>query len=71
MCSCDCELCRGLKSERSVVISLVVAFAGLGLVVLGGYFLVGGAVTLARSLGISETIIGLTIVAVGTSMPEL
>jgi cation:H+ antiporter len=31
---------------------------------------VGGAVGLARSIGISETIIGLTIVAVGTSMPE-
>lgn len=59
------------KSERSVVSSLLVALAGLGLVVLGGYFLVDGAVTLARSLGISETVIGLTIVAVGTSMPEL
>lgn len=59
------------KPERSVTISLFVAFAGLGLVVLGGHFLVGGAVTLARSLGISETVIGLTIVAVGTSMPEL
>lgn len=59
------------RPERSVVISLFVAVAGLGLVVLGGYFLVDGAVTLARSLGISETVIGLTIVAVGTSMPEL
>ena len=59
------------RPERSVVISLLVAVAGLGLVVLGGYFLVDGAVTLARSLGISEAVIGLTIVAVGTSMPEL
>jgi cation:H+ antiporter len=59
------------KSERSVVSSLLVALAGLGLVVLGGYFLVDGAVALARNLGISETVIGLTIVAVGTSMPEL
>jgi len=57
--------------ERSVLFSLLIAIAGLALVVLGGYFLVGGAVTLARSLGISETVIGLTIVAVGTSMPEL
>ncbi|WP_236627362.1 MULTISPECIES: sodium:calcium antiporter [unclassified Sulfitobacter] len=45
------------------------AVAGLGLVVLGGYFLVNDAVGLARSFGISETIIGLTIVAVGASMP--
>ncbi|SDE39927.1 calcium/sodium antiporter [Limimaricola pyoseonensis] len=55
----------------SVAAGLVTAVAGLGLVVLGGYFLVDGATALARAFGISETIIGLTIVAVGTSMPEL
>ena len=40
------------------------------LVVLGGTFLVDGAVTLAQSVEIAETVIGLTIVAVGTSLPE-
>ena len=55
----------------SVVVPVLVAIAGLALVVVGGYFLVEGAVTLARSFSISETVIGLTIVAVGTSMPEL
>ena len=69
--SVDPALVPAEKPERSVVISLLVALAGLGLVLLGGYFLVNGAVTLARSLGVSETVIGLTIVAVGTSMPEL
>jgi cation:H+ antiporter len=69
--SVDHALVPAEKPERSVVSSLLVALAGLGLVVLGGYLLVDGAVTLARSLGISETVIGLTIVAVGTSMPEL
>lgn len=59
------------ETGRSAVLSFLIALAGLGLVVLGGYFLVNGAVGLARSFGISETIIGLTIVAVGTSMPEL
>ena len=59
------------KPERSVAIPMLVALGGLGLVLLGGYFLVNGAVSLARSLGISETVIGLTIVAVGTSAPEL
>nr|MCU0945887.1 calcium/sodium antiporter [Rubritepida sp.] len=44
---------------------------GLVLVVLGGGFLVDGAIGLARGLGVSEAVIGLTIVAVGTSMPEL
>jgi cation:H+ antiporter len=51
--------------------SLLTAVAGLAVVVGGGYLLVTGAVALARSFGISETVIGLTIVAVGTSMPEL
>lgn len=49
----------------------LIALAGLALVVLGGRLLVTGAVDLARDFGISETVIGLTIVAVGTSMPEL
>jgi cation:H+ antiporter len=40
-------------------------------VILGGRFFVEGAVGLARSFGISETVIGLTVVALGTSMPEL
>ncbi|MFW6028476.1 MAG: calcium/sodium antiporter [bacterium] len=59
------------RPERSIALSVSVAVGGLALVVIGGYFLVDGAVTLARSFGISETVIGLTIVAVGTSMPEL
>lgn len=50
---------------------LPVLFLGLAGVMAGGYALVEGAVSLAGSLGISESIIGLTIVAVGTSAPEL
>ena len=50
---------------------LLLALGGLVLVVFGGRFLVGGAVSLAGSFGISETVIGLTVVAAGTSMPEL
>ena len=44
---------------------------GLGVLVAGSHFFVGGAVALAEGWGISQTVIGLTIVAVGTSMPEL
>lgn len=55
----------------SLLVSLITAVAGLALVVLGGYLLVNAATDLARSFGISETVIGLTIVAVGTSLPEL
>lgn len=58
-------------ARRPILVSLLIAAVGLALVVAGGHFLVDGAVSLARGLGISETVIGLTIVAVGTSMPEL
>jgi cation:H+ antiporter len=44
---------------------------GLALLVLGARWFVEGAVTAARSLGVSELVIGLTIVAGGTSLPEL
>lgn len=49
----------------------VTALAGLGVLVLGGSLFVDGATGLARGFGISEHLIGLTIVAVGTSLPEL
>lgn len=60
-----------VSPQRSLALPLLLALAGLALVVLGGALLVGGAVALARASGIGETVIGLTIVAVGTSMPEL
>ena len=45
--------------------------AGLGMLVLGGMATVHGAVDIATILGVSERVIGLTIVAIGTSLPEL
>jgi cation:H+ antiporter len=45
--------------------------AGLGLLVVGSQLLVKGAIAAALQLGVSQTVIGLTIVAAGTSMPEL
>jgi cation:H+ antiporter len=44
---------------------------GLGLLVASSHFLVWGAVDVARSLGVSELMVGLTVVAAGTSLPEL
>lgn len=60
------------KIQRGAVIigPLLLAFVGLIGIILGGRLLVVGAVAIARDIGISETVIGLTIVAVGTSMPE-
>lgn len=45
--------------------------AGIAVLFIGGKILVDGAVMIAKIFGLSETIIGLTVVAVGTSMPEL
>lgn len=45
--------------------------AGLGALVLGSEWLVGAAVYFAKALGVSDLVIGLTIVAAGTSMPEV
>ncbi|SMX43108.1 calcium/sodium antiporter [Maliponia aquimaris] len=59
------------EAQGSLLKPLLITLAGLVLVILGGTLLVNGAVTLARSFGISETVIGLTIVAIGTSLPEL
>lgn len=66
----DAALAPPESPQRSLLVSVVTAIAGLVLVVFGGRFLVDGAVSLALGFGISETVIGLTIVAVGTSMPE-
>jgi cation:H+ antiporter len=65
------EVDGGKPRPGSLLVPLGIALAGLVLVVFGGRLLVQGAVALARDLGISETVIGLTIVAIGTSMPEL
>ncbi|MDX1606103.1 MAG: calcium/sodium antiporter [Candidatus Competibacterales bacterium] len=45
--------------------------AGLALLVLGSNWLVNGAIAMARAFGVSEMVIGLTIVAAGTSLPEV
>jgi len=58
------------KSQNPVINSLLVA-VGLGLLILGSKWFLNGAVSLAQSLGVSEVVIGLTIVAAGTSMPEV
>ncbi|WP_068114333.1 calcium/sodium antiporter [Tropicimonas marinistellae] len=67
----DPALGRTPPRKQGMIVPIMVVLAGLGLVVLGGAQLVSSAVALARSFGVGETVIGLTIVAVGTSMPEL
>jgi len=67
----DPALAPPVATRGSILVPLGIALLGLVLVIFGGRFLVDGAVALARGFGISETVIGLTIVALGTSMPEL
>lgn len=55
----------------SATMALIYFVVGLLITLLGAKFLVQGAIGLAEDMGISQTVIGLTIVAVGTSLPEL
>lgn len=57
--------------KRTWPIDILLVVIGLGMLTLGARWLVDGAVTFARLLQISELVIGLTIVAIGTSLPEL
>lgn len=52
-------------------LSLIYIIGGLAALVFGGNIFVDGATGIARSLGVSESVIGLTLVAGGTSLPEL
>jgi cation:H+ antiporter len=58
-------------THASVPLSLLMILVGTGLLVLGAKLLVAGAVGIAQALGVSERVIGLTMVAFGTSLPEL
>ena len=56
---------------RALWISLIELLAGFAAVGYGADLLVDGATTLARAAGVADAVIGLTVVAVGTSLPEL
>src|SRR5262249_50454438 len=60
-----------IRGRRGVLLRVVTLLAGIGLVLVGAELLVDGAVDIARSLDVSETTIGLTVIAIGTSAPEL
>ena len=54
-----------------MAIQLLILAAGLVLILLGANYLVEGSSAVARKFGISEFVIGLTIVGIGTSAPEM
>ena len=61
----------GSQSGQALWSQFIIFLAGLGLLVVGANWAVNGSVVIAKSFGVSELVIGLTVVAVGTSLPEV
>ena len=59
------------KKERSLWLNIVIVIVSLAGLSIGADFMVDGATNLAKSWGVSERFISVTIVAIGTSLPEL
>jgi cation:H+ antiporter len=78
MCGIDPEetcgidaITRRQREKRARLKYAVMLLAGMGITVIGADWMVTGAIGIARTLNISDALIGLTIVAIGTSSPEL
>ena len=71
--SSDIEKENSEETEKKLSLpkALILTAIGLGLIILGSNFAVDAATAIARMVGLSERFIGLTIVALGTSLPEL
>ena len=57
--------------QRSLVITICLSIIGLTAIIWGGDLVVNSASVIAQQLGMSENLVGLTVVAIGTSLPEL
>lgn len=68
---CETCMCTEAASQKNLGLIILLTIVGLGIVVLGSTVAVDAASAMARILGMSERFIGLTIVALGTSLPEL
>jgi cation:H+ antiporter len=62
---------RAVPTVRRWAQNIVLVLGGMLLLIVGARWMVDAAVTIARTLGLSELVTGLTIVAIGTSLPEL
>lgn len=62
---------NGVRTIPAVSLNLLAIISGFALLILGSRVFVGNAVSLAQLAGVSEAVVGFTIVAIGTSIPEL
>ncbi|MEY4543904.1 MAG: hypothetical protein RL685_99 [Pseudomonadota bacterium] len=65
------DLAGAPEPKKGAPRAAAIAVAGLVILLLGGHVFIEGAISVARALGASDRLVGLTIVAVGTSLPEL
>lgn len=59
------------EKQKSLITTIVLSILGLGAIIWGGDLVVNSASAIAHQLGMSENLVGLTVVAIGTSLPEL
>jgi cation:H+ antiporter len=62
---------NAVRGRRGLLLRVLAVVAGIGLVIAGAELLVDGSLEVARSLEVSETTLGLTVIAIGTCTPEL
>ncbi|MBL4858375.1 MAG: calcium/sodium antiporter [Erythrobacter sp.] len=67
----DPGLVPSAEPKGSLILPIFLFLGGMALIVTGGSLLVDAAIAISASLGVSDEVIGLTVVAVGTSLPEL
>lgn len=67
----ECEILDQAESSGGFVKDVLILVAGAVIIALGAYLLVESATSIAHQLGVPESVIGLTVVAIGTSLPEL
>ncbi|MCL1988967.1 MAG: calcium/sodium antiporter [Firmicutes bacterium] len=67
----NAENAETAKKSKSIGISIILSIVGIALIIGGGQLTVVNAIEIAYALQLSERVIGLTIVAIGTSLPEL
>lgn len=60
-----------IEAPDNPLMLIIMTFGGIGAVIYGAELLVGGGTQIARMYGVSEEVIGLTMIAIGTSLPEL